>query len=50
MVLTYLKQRTDPLKRGNVNTGFETLIGLKLNLQPNDSKQSLKNEAEMIGL
>lgn len=46
----YLSNVTHPLSRGKQKIGFDTRIGLKVNLQPKLSMESLKNETDTIGL
>lgn len=41
---------THPLSKGRQKIGFDTRIGLKVNLQPKLSMESLKNETDTIGL
>lgn len=46
----YLSNVTHPLSKGRQKIGFDTRIGLKVNLQPKLSMESLKNETDTIGL
>jgi hypothetical protein len=41
---------TQPLDSGRHKMGFDTRMGLKLNLQPKLNALSLMNETETIGL
>lgn len=43
-------ERTQPLTRGTESTGLEVRMGWKENLQPKLKAESLKKEADTIGL
>lgn len=48
--MTNLSNVTQPLDSGKETSGFDTLMGLKENLQPKLRAESLMKEIETMGL